>query len=148
MLSGSLNFFQKIRALSPADSFLLTTEAAQSFKTLNKDLLNAHLQSKDENAPFTVECDASDFAIAAIFSQNDRLVMFMSLTLTCSVSHYPANKKEAASIVEAVRKWSHYLHGTTFDLVTDQKSLAFIIVKVIIYSKIIVKEVNSRMPRS
>ena len=48
-----------------------------------------------------------------------------SRTPTRSESHYPAIEKEAASFIEAVRKWSHYLHGKAFNLVTDQKSLAF-----------------------
>ena len=38
------NFSQKIRALSQADSYPLTTKAAQSFKTLKEDLLDARLQ--------------------------------------------------------------------------------------------------------
>ena len=46
-----------------------------------------------------------------------------SRTLTRSESHYPAIEKEAASFIEAVRKWSHYFHGKAFNLVTDQKSL-------------------------
>jgi len=29
------------------------------------------------------------------------------------------------SIIEAVRKWAHYLHGQTFTLITDQKLVAF-----------------------
>ena len=97
-------FSQKISALTQAYSFLLTTEPPQPLKTLKEDLLNARLQSIDENAPFMVECDTFDFASSAILSQNGRLVAFMLRTLACSESHYPAIKKEAASIIEAVQK--------------------------------------------
>ena len=49
----------------------------------------------------------------------------MSRTLTACESRYPIIEKEAASIIEAVRKWSHYLYGRPFTLITDQRSLAF-----------------------
>ena len=35
-------------------------------------------------------------------------------------------EKEAAAIVEAVRKWSHFLAARRFKLITDQRSIAFI----------------------
>ena len=31
--------------------------------------------------------------------------------------------------MEAVRRWSHYLHGKCFDLVTDQRALSFMLDK-------------------
>ena len=34
-------------------------------------------------------------------------------------------EKEASAIVEALRKWSHFLQGRKFTLVTDQKSVSF-----------------------
>ena len=49
----------------------------------------------------------------------------MSRTLSPSECRYPSIEKEATSITEAVRKWAHYLHGRTFTLITDQKSVAF-----------------------
>ena len=51
---------------------------------------------------------------------------FMSRTLTRSEQHHPVVGKEATAIIEAVCKWSHYLLGRTFMLVTDQKSLSFV----------------------
>ena len=38
-------------------------------------------------------------------------------------------EKEALAIMEAVRRWSHYLYGTCFDLVTDQRALFFMLDK-------------------
>jgi len=39
--------------------------------------------------------------------------------------HYPAVEKEATVIIEAVRKWHHFLAGTHFALITDQKQVSF-----------------------
>jgi transposase InsO family protein len=41
--------------------------------------------------------------------------------------HYPAVEKEATSIIEAVRKWRHLLSGRHFILLTDQRSVAFML---------------------
>jgi len=54
--------------------------------------------------PSTVECDASDFAIAATFNQNGRPVAFMCRNLSKTECNYPTAEKEATSIIEAVRK--------------------------------------------
>ena len=113
------NFSHKIKPLSDTNSFPLPDNAVNSFLNLKEDSLKARLNSIDDDAPFTVECDASDFAIAAVLSQNNRPVAFMSQTLTSSEQHHPAVEKEATAIIEAVRKWSHYLLGRTFTLVTD-----------------------------
>jgi len=49
----------------------------------------------DEREHFTVECDASDFAIAATLNQNGRPVAFMSRTLSKTECSYPTVDKEA-----------------------------------------------------
>ena len=50
---------------------------------------------------------------------------FFSRTLNKSEHHHPAVEKEACAIVEAVQKWSHYLYGRHFKLITDQRSVSF-----------------------
>ena len=80
----------------------------------------------DESLPFEVECDVSDVAISAALNQGGRPVAFMSQTLQESELKYYIILKEAIVIVEAVRKWSHYLTCQHFTLITDQTSVAFI----------------------
>jgi len=101
--------------------FPLQSDAVTALDSLREELLSACLKCIDENEPFTVECDASDFAIADVLSQGERPVAFMSRTLSKSECNYPTVEKEAASIIEAVRKWGHYLYSRPFTL-TDQRS--------------------------
>ena len=67
-----------------------------------------------------------DVAISATLNQQGRPVAFFSRTLSSSERHHSAVEKEAYAIVEAIRKWRHYLLGTHFKLVTYKKSVAFI----------------------
>ena len=48
----------------------------------------------------------------------------LSRTLTSCERRYPAVEKEACAIIEAVRRWKHYLKGRHFSLVTDQQAIS------------------------
>ena len=79
------NFSKKMKPLTAGKMhFLLQSDAVTAFESLRKELLSACLKCIDENEPFTVECDASDFAIAAVLSQGEQPVAFMSRTLSKS----------------------------------------------------------------
>ena len=72
-----------------------------------------------------METDASEFALSATLNQNGRPVAFFSRKLSGPELKHASVEKEAAVIVEAVRKWRHYLTGRHYNLITDQKSVAY-----------------------
>jgi len=78
-----------------------------------------------DDLPFEVETDTSYFALEAILSQDGRPVAFMSRTLASCERRYPAVEKEACAIIEAVRRWKHYMKGQHFSLVTDQQAISY-----------------------
>ena len=63
------------------NEFLLKSDAVVAFESLREKLLSVCLKCI-ENEPFTVECNASDFAIAAVLGQGERLLAFVSRALS------------------------------------------------------------------
>jgi len=121
------DFSEKIALLTKVDHFPLSADAINSFEILRKSLLNACLCCNHDDEPFTVECDVSNFAIGAVLNQKGRPVAFMSKTHTPSRCRYPTIEKEPTAIIQAVRRWSHYLCRRKFTLATDQRFVAFML---------------------
>lgn len=119
-------FSQKIAVLANTKAFPLSNEAVRCFEDLKKDIARSSLTAVDDNEQFVVETDASDHTVAASLSQNGRPIAFFSRTLSPVERNHAAIEKEAAAIVEALRKWRHYLIGRPFLLITDQQSVSFI----------------------
>ena len=119
------NFSDKIRPLSKSSEFPLGQDAINTFTLLKNDVANAVLATPDLSVPFVLETDASDYAIGATLSQNQQPIAFFSRTLNASEKKHHSVEKEAYAIVEAIRKWKHYLLGVPFLVVTDQRSVSF-----------------------
>ena len=119
------NFSQKLKPLLVTE-FPLSEEAIQAFNQLKSEIEHSVVAAVDESLPFQLETDASDTAIAATLNQENRPVAFFSRSLHGSELAAPAVEKEAQAIVESVRKWRHFLTRKHFDLVTDQKSIAYV----------------------
>ena len=64
-------------------------------------------------------------AVAATLNQADRLVTFFSRSFTPTERKHASAEKEVCAIIEAVKKWSHYLSERKFTIVTDQHALNF-----------------------
>ena len=118
-------FSKKIRLLITNETFPINDNVLRVFEALKKEITNAVVVAVDENVPFTIETDASEFSIAAQLTQGGRPVAFFSRTLNSSERQHSAVEKEAYAIVESVRRWRHYLIGRYFKIITVQQSVSF-----------------------
>jgi len=78
------NFSTKIRPLTCKNVFPLDGIALQAFNSLKFEIENSVVCSIDESLPFQVEIDASEFALTATLTQNNRHVAFFSRMLNGS----------------------------------------------------------------
>jgi predicted aspartyl protease len=118
-------FSDKIHRLIHCKEFPMGKELIEDFEDIKRCIQKSVVINVEDDVPFCVETDASEFAISAILTQNQRPVAFFSRTLSKSEMHHSSVEKEAYAIVEALRKWRHYLVGKRFKLITDQKSVSF-----------------------
>jgi RNase H-like domain found in reverse transcriptase/Reverse transcriptase (RNA-dependent DNA polymerase) len=79
-----------------------------------------------------IETDASDYALAAFFSQVESKreihpVTYVSRTFSDTELNYDMHDKELMAIYEAFKAWRHYLKDTKvlIDVVTDHKNLEY-----------------------
>ncbi len=79
---------------------------------------------------FTLDTDASDFAIGAALYQlqdgSERPISFASHTLTPVQQRYCTTRKELLAVVVFTRHYRHYLLGREFILRTDHGSLTWL----------------------
>ena len=87
----------------------------------------------DDNSPFHVEADSSDFTTRAILSQQSRgdgkwhPVALYSKSLNTVEQNYEIHDKEMLAIIWSFEKWQHFLEGARhkFEVWTDHKNLEY-----------------------
>ncbi|KAE9027023.1 hypothetical protein PR001_g12056, partial [Phytophthora rubi] len=107
-----------------------TSEAQQAFEAITSSLQSAPILAlPDEDRPFSVVCDASDFAIGCALLQVDtegreRVVSFQSRQLKAAEKNYPVHDKELLAMKYALVKFRvHLLGQKSFVIYTDHASL-------------------------
>jgi hypothetical protein len=74
---------------------------------------------------FILESDACGSGIGAVLMQSGRPLAYFSKSLGPKASAQSIYEKEALAILEALKKWCHYLLGNKLIIKTDQQSLRF-----------------------
>jgi len=78
-----------------------------------------------------LETDASDYTLAAILSTRSngkvRPIAFHSRAFSIAEINYDVHDKELLAIIEAFKKWRHYLEGVAVpvEVYTDHKNLTY-----------------------
>ncbi|GMF57314.1 unnamed protein product [Phytophthora fragariaefolia] len=105
-------------------------EAQQAFEAIKNSLQSAPILALlGEDRPFSVVCDASDFAIGCALLQADaegreKVVSFQSRKLKAAEKNYPVHEKELLAMKYALVKFRvHLLGQKPFVIYTDHASL-------------------------
>ena len=91
-------------------SFKWTEEAEKSFNTLKEKVTERPiLVLPNFEKTFQVRCDASGVTIGGFLNQDNRTVAYFSEKLNETKRKYSTYDKEFYSIIQALKKWRHYL---------------------------------------
>jgi transposase InsO family protein len=99
-----------------------------AFVAAKRLLLNSKtLVHYDENLPLYLACDASSYGAGCVLSHRinglDRPIAFASCTLTPTQQNYSQLDKEAFSIIFGLKRFSQFLYGRSFTIITDHRPL-------------------------
>lgn len=110
-----------------------TTACQQAFESVIQSLTTAPvLAFADPQRPYLLHTDASTTGLGAVLYQEQenhlRVVGYASRGLSRSESRYPAHKLEFLALKWSVtEKFSDYLYGNHFTVVTDSNPLTYIL---------------------
>jgi hypothetical protein len=107
--------------------FKWTIEAKKRLSILKENITKQPIMVlSDLGKTFQVRCDASGVAIGAVLSQDNRHVVYFSENLNDTKINYSTYHKEFYAIIQALKKWRHYLVPKEFFLYSDNQALQFI----------------------
>jgi hypothetical protein len=102
-------------------------EAEQSFNLLKQNITEQPiLVLPDFQKTFQVKCDASGFAIGAVLSQEDKPITYFSEKLNEAKEKYSTYDKVFYAVIQALKKWRHYLVPREFILYSDNHALQYV----------------------
>jgi hypothetical protein len=109
------------------DAFTWFDQQEKAFQLLKQAMLQPPvLALPDFSLPFVLEADASGQGIGTVLMQQGKPIAFYSKTLCKKAATMSTYDKEAVAILEALKKWKHYLASSSVIIRTDQQSLKYI----------------------
>lgn len=129
------NFSEISRPLSEltrkSSKWTWTNVHSIAFQNL-KDLLTSApiLKQVDENLPFVLRTDASNYALGAVLLQregsDERPIEYASRLLTTAERNYNTTEREALAVVWALQKFRGYIDGAEVEVITDHQALKWL----------------------
>lgn len=91
-------------------------------------LISAPVQAlPDPNKMYMVETDACDVGVGAVLMQDNHPIAFISKAISMRHQGLSIYEKELLAVVQAVKKWHHYLCHKKFLIRTDHIILKFLL---------------------
>ena len=114
--------------------FYFSKECLNAFETLKSKLISSPvIVALDWELPFTLMCDASDFAIGVVLGQRKgkifHVIYYASKVLTKAQVNYATTEKELLTVVYAFDKFRSYLIGSKVIVYTDHLALRYLFAK-------------------
>lgn len=108
-----------------------STTCNEAFESLKTILCREPiLQFPDFTKPFTITCDASNYAVGSVLSQGEGKhelpIAYSSRTLNRAEINYTTTEKELVAILFGVKQYRPYIYGRRFCIVTDHKPLTWL----------------------
>lgn len=107
-------------------AFSWTKESGENFKIIKEKLTTAPvLALPNFDKIFELECDACGTGIGAVLSQEGKLVTYHSEKLNDASQKWSTYDQELYAIVQALRRWEHYLIQREFVVYSDHQALKY-----------------------
>lgn len=120
-----------VNLLRKGRTFKWSSECEKAFLDLKHKLVTAPvLRCPDFNVPFRIHCDASDFGLGGVLSQEteegEQVVAYASRSLMKNERNFTTTEKECLAILYSIEKFRPYIEGSHFTVVTDHYALKWL----------------------
>lgn len=112
-----------------APPFQWSDTANEAFEKLKSALTSTPILTRpDFSKPFAVHCDASNFGVGAMLTQDsegvEKPIAYFSKSLNGAQKNYSVTERELLSVITALEHWRCYLdNGQKFTIYTDHSAL-------------------------
>lgn len=125
-IKGYREICRPLHNMLKKDGFSWGQSQQEAFELLKEKMCRSTvLALPNFDQPFVIEADACGYGIGAVLMQGGRPISYYSKALGPKAAAQSIYEKEAMAILEAFKKWRHYVLGGKLVIKTDQQSLKY-----------------------